>query len=298
MLTWRPVRGAIGWLDAPAPHSPAGDFCLSVAIRTIVLGAEQAGRRSATLGVGNGIVMDSDAAEEFAETQTKTRYLRAMDPGFTLFETMRVSHGRVRNLRQHLQRLRASAAALGFDFDEAAVQAALCTQLGTLNTKQSYRLRLDLQHNGSVGVQTSALDPLPPGPALLLLATAPVPAAEAALLKHKTSLRSTYDAAIRAAISHQAFDTIFQNAQGAVTEGARSSLLVKIDGRWWTPPLRSGVLAGVMRQRLLQRFPQIGERVLRLDEVMAAQQLVVCSALRGLQHAQWLRGPDGELLRV
>jgi para-aminobenzoate synthetase/4-amino-4-deoxychorismate lyase len=197
-----------------------------------------------------------------------------------------------------LHRLCASARSLGFAYDEAAVLDALPAQLRTLDTNQRYRLRLDLQHDGGVRVQTSVLDPLLPGPALLLLANATVPAPEAALLNHKTSLRGSYDAAIRAAISQQAFDVVFMNKRGEVTEGARSSLFVKVDDRWWTPALSSGVLAGVMRQRLLQRFPQIGERALTVDEVLAAQQLVVCSALRGLQHAQWLRGQNGEPLRV
>jgi para-aminobenzoate synthetase/4-amino-4-deoxychorismate lyase len=290
--------GAIGWLDAPTSQSPAGDFCLSVAIRTIVLGAQEAGRRTATLGVGNGIVIDSDAAEEFAETLAKTRYLRDMDPGFTLFETMRISCGRVRHLKQHMQRLCSSARALGFTFDEADARRALQAQLLSLNTNQSHRLRLDLQHDGQLRVQTSPLEPPAPGPALLLLATTPLPSPEAALLNHKTSLRSRYDDAIRKAISQQAFDTVFLNERAEVTEGARSSLLVKIDDRWWTPPLASGVLAGVMRQRLLQRFPQIGERVLSLEEVLSAQHLVVCSALRGLQRAQWFKDPKGKILRV
>jgi para-aminobenzoate synthetase/4-amino-4-deoxychorismate lyase len=157
---------------------------------------------------------------------------------------------------------------------------------------------LDLQHDGRIGLQTSLLIPQPAGLALLLLAAGPIPASESALLNHKTSLRSTYDAAIQKAIAHQAFDTIFLNGQAEVTEGARCSIFVKTDGRWWTPPLSSGVLAGVMRQRLLQRFPQICEKVLGLDDVKSAQQLVVCSALRGLQRAQWLRDLNGELLRV
>jgi para-aminobenzoate synthetase/4-amino-4-deoxychorismate lyase len=289
--------GAIGWLDKPTPQSRSGDFCLSVAIRTIVLGAEQSGRRPATLGVGNGIVMDSDGPDEFAETLAKTRYLRAMDPGFTLFETMLVSCGRLRHHTLHLQRLRSSALALGFTFDVAAVQQALSTHLRVLDTNRSYRLRLDLQHGGHVGVQTSPLEPLPPGPARLMLATHPVAANEAALSNHKTSLRSTYDAAIREAIRHQAFDAIFLNQRDEVTEGARCSLFVKLNGRWWTPPLACGALAGVMRQRLLHRFPHIGERVLSLGEVLSAPQLMVCSALRGLQTAQWAQNAKGEILR-
>jgi para-aminobenzoate synthetase/4-amino-4-deoxychorismate lyase len=118
------------------------------------------------------------------------------------------------------------------------------------------------------------------------------------LLNHKTSLRSAYDAAIQQAVANSAFDSVFVNARGEVTEGARSNLLVKLDGRWWTPALASGVLAGVLRQRLMQRCPQLKERVLGLDEVLAAQGLAVCSALRGLQRAQWLRGSDGSVLRL
>ena len=290
--------GAIGWLDTPTPQSPAGDFCLSVAIRTLVLGAEHAGRRPALLGVGNGIVMDSNASEEFAETRAKTRYLRDMDPGFSLFETMRVSRGRLRYLRQHLHRLRASALALGFALDEEAVRNALAAQLRKLDSNQSYRLRLDLRHDGRIEMQSSLLTPLPTGPAPLLLSASTLPAPEAALLNHKTSLRGSYDDAVRKAINHQAFDAIFLNEQSEVTEGARSSLFVKINGQWCTPPLASGVLAGVMRQRLLQRFPQIREKVLSLNEVTQAQQLLVCSALRGLQRAHWLKDANGDVLRI
>ncbi len=290
--------GAIGWVDAPTAGSPAGDFCLSVAIRTIVLGAEQSGRRAALLGVGNGIVMDSDAAEEFAEVQAKTRYLREMEPGLTLFETLRVQHGRAVRLPQHLQRLQASARALGFACDAATVANTLAAYLQTLDPAQSYRLRLDLQHNGDVRLQHSVLGARAVGPAGLVLSATPVPAQEAALLNHKTSLRSAYDAAIQKAIACEAFDAVFLNDRGEVCEGARSSLFVQLDGRWWTPPLRCGVLAAVMRQRLLQRHPQIGEKALGLDDVLSAQALVVCSSLRGLQRARWLRDAHGNVLRV
>jgi para-aminobenzoate synthetase/4-amino-4-deoxychorismate lyase len=139
---------------------------------------------------------------------------------------------------------------------------------------------------------------LPQGPARLVLSNANLPRTESALLNHKTSLRASYDAAIQAAIAHAAFDTIFLNDQGEVTEGARSSIFVKLDGRWRTPTLASGVLAGVMRQRLLRRFPVITEEAVSLDHVLSAQALVVCSALRGLQYAQWLRGADGHVVRV
>jgi para-aminobenzoate synthetase/4-amino-4-deoxychorismate lyase len=174
----------------------------------------------------------------------------------------------------------------------------MAAQLAALDSAQSYRLRLDLQHDGALRWTRTALTPLLPGPAQLLLASRPVPAAEAALLTHKTSLRSAYDAAIQQAMARKAFDAIFVNARGEVTEGARSNLLVKMEGHWYTPALACGVLPGVLRSRLLARCPAISERVLGLEDVLSAQDLRVCSALRGLQRAQWLTDAAGAVLRL
>jgi para-aminobenzoate synthetase / 4-amino-4-deoxychorismate lyase len=290
--------GAMGWIDAPSEASPAGDFCLSVGIRTLLLGPQAEGRRAATLGVGGGIVLDSEAGDEFAETQAKARFLTRMDPGFTLFETMRVSHGRVRHLAQHLQRLQRSAHSLGFQLDEAGLRRALAQQLQTLAPTQTWRLRLDLHHDGRMAWQHAALAPLPAGPALLVLSDSPLPPQEAALLNHKTSLRTAYDAAILKAIAHNAFDAVFVNECGEVSEGARSTLLVKLDGRWFTPPLASGVLSGVLRGRLLARYACLTEKKITLQELLSAQALCIGSALRGLQRAVCLQDAVGSVVRV
>ncbi len=290
--------GAMGWVDAPEGGAALGAFCLSVAIRTLQLGPVVQGRRAATLGVGGGIVLDSEAGDEFTETQSKTRFLTRMDPGFTLFETMRVSRGRVRHLVWHLQRLSASAKTLGFQLDETQLHAALARQLQALAEANTWRLRLDLHHDGSMGWQHAALAPLKPGPALLVLANAPVPPQEAALLNHKTSLRRAYDASIQQAAALGAFDALYLNAQGEITEGARSTVLVKLEGRWYTPPLSSGVLAGVLRGRLLACCPGIREQAIRLEQLLSAQDLRVGSALRGLQRAALLHDAQGAIVRV
>ena len=290
--------GAIGWVDAPQAGDAPGDFCLSVAIRTLLLGPQAHGLRPATLGVGGGIVLDSEAQDEFAETQAKARFLTRMDPGFTLFETLRISNGRVRHLAQHLQRLQASAQALGFQMDEATVRTALAQQVQALDVAQNWRLRLDLQHGGQLRWQHAAVAPLSAGAALLVLSSSPVPPQEAALLNHKTSLRRAYDAAIHKAMAHGAFDTLFLNAQGEVTEGARSTFFAKVNEQWYTPPLASGVLSGVLRERLLARCPGIVEKRLSLQDAQSAQELRIGSALRGLQSAAWLRDAQGKVVLV
>ena len=76
--------GAIGWLDAaPVKPTRCPDMALSVAIRTVTLGAPDAGSeglRPLVLGVGGGIVQDSVAADEYDETHWKARFLTALDP--------------------------------------------------------------------------------------------------------------------------------------------------------------------------------------------------------------------------
>ena len=71
------------------------------------------------------------------------------------------------------------------------------------------------------------------------------------LLRHKTTRRADYDRGWREAEAQGAFDTLFFNERGELTEGGRSNVFVKLEGRWWTPPIASGVLPGVMRGVLL-----------------------------------------------
>jgi para-aminobenzoate synthetase/4-amino-4-deoxychorismate lyase len=105
-------------------------------------------------------------------------------------------------------------------------------------------------------------------------------------LRHKTSVRQRYDAAWREAEKQGAFDMLFCNQRGELTEGGRSSVFVKLGGRWFTPPLDAGVLPGVMRAVLLNDPAwKASERTLTLADLRAAQEIVVCNALRGALRA-------------
>jgi para-aminobenzoate synthetase/4-amino-4-deoxychorismate lyase len=313
--------GAIGWLDAAdlsvdsdligAPsassvsdassHSSAsnpaydacGDFCLSVAIRTLTLDAQQreTGERPGSMGVGAGIVLDSVAADEYAECQLKARFLTDADPGFELFETMYATHeDGVRHLARHLARLAASAAWLGFRLDEAELRRRIDAQCEALSAGISHRMRLALAKSGSVQISAAALTPLTDSVVGVLLAPNHGFAATQAsdpLLHHKTTRRAEYDRGWRDAEARGAFDTLFFNERGELTEGGRSNVFVKLAGRWWTPPLSSGVLPGVMRGVLLEDSGlSADERVLTRTDVLNAEALLVCNALRGAVEAR------------
>ena len=78
--------GAIGWVDAPPDDARCGDFCLSVAIRTLTLGESHNGLTPARLGIGAGIVIDSEADAEYEECLLKARFLTGLDTGLPRFE--------------------------------------------------------------------------------------------------------------------------------------------------------------------------------------------------------------------
>lgn len=285
--------GAIGWIDAPAEGAAIGDFCLSVAIRTLTLGAQQKGLRPLRLGIGAGIVQDSIALDEFEECLLKARFLTALDPGFELFETMLATPGEgIRYLDRHLARLARSARVLGFRFDRDAAMQALREALPALAPGQPSRLRLALAHGGRIGITHSPLPPLPPGAVKLLIADQRLPNANP-LAAYKTTVRQHYDAGVRAAERAGAFDSLFFTEDGRLVEGGRSTVFARIDGRWWTPPVADGALPGVMRGVLIEdSIWEATERSLYREDLQAAQRLVVCNALRGVLPAQLVQQPQ------
>ncbi|WP_051155298.1 aminodeoxychorismate synthase component I [Noviherbaspirillum massiliense] len=275
--------GALGWFDAPRSGESLGAFCLSVPIRTLALQPPgNGGVRKGEMGVGAGIVHDSNAVAEYAECQLKAGFLTGLPAEFELFETMHATRENgCRHLELHLQRLRASAAYFGFACDEAQIRERLQQHCAALSLTKPFRLRLSLKQDGTCTMQSAPLAPLA-GPVRLLLAQEPTDAGDL-FLRHKTTVRANYDAAWREAEAQGAFDQLFCNADGELTEGGRSNLFVKLRGRWYTPPLSAGVLPGVMRAVLLADPGwQAEERRLTLDDLRAAEQVLVCNALRGV----------------
>ena len=261
--------GTVGWL------APGGDCRFNVAIRTLELEPNGRGR----LGIGGGIVIDSEPATEYAECLLKARFLTACDPGFELIETMRLENGGYPLLALHLERLAASARALGFVCDLRAVAAALAAQASE-HGEGIFRVRLTLAHGGRFKLGVA---PLPENSSSwsVVLADEQLDADDY-LLRHKTTARSRYDRALARLVERpEVFDAIFFNTRGEVCEGARSTVLVERDGVLLTPPLACGLLPGVMRRHLLESGRAI-EAVLTRAELLGASRLYVANALRGL----------------
>lgn len=279
--------GAIGWFDPPTLSNRIGDFCLSVPIRTLQLQAPDAlGLRQGRMGVGAGIVYDSVAQDEFKECQLKARFLTGYHPTFCLIETMFATRELgCRHLDYHLQRLQTSAEFFEFHFDATVITTALEKLCQQCEIGSAYRIKLTLQHDGKFELQRAPLLALQQ-PVKVLLSEDLCPLAPL-FIAHKTSQRAAYDQAWQDAERFGAFDRLFINQQGNITEGGRSSLFIRQGQQWWTPPLADGVLPGIMRRVFLEDPTiRVAEKSLRKEDLLAADEIVLCNALRGRLSAQ------------
>ncbi len=278
--------GAIACFDAPAREGALPGICMSVPIRTLVLAPPAAGVRAGVLGVGAGIVADSDADDEFEECRLKAGFLTGMAADFELVETLHATgDGGCRHLDRHLARLRQSAAYFGFRADLADVERGLRAAARALLRGPEWRLRLRLRADGSWSTESSTIEPTP-AVVEVLLDPRPVDSADL-FLRHKSNARSRLDEAWQAARARGAFDALLLNERGELTQGGRTNVFVRIAGQWVTPPLRCGVLPGVMRSVLLESGEwRAVERAVTREDLERAEALVVCNAPRGALRAR------------
>ncbi|MBR7800433.1 aminodeoxychorismate synthase component I [Undibacterium fentianense] len=281
--------GAIGWFDPPTRPGVIGDFCLSVPIRTLVLQpADEQDCRKAVMGVGAGIVFDSRAEEEFEECQLKAKFLTGLTPSFSLFETIYAKRDSgCRNLKRHLERLQKSATYFGFRFEKQKIETALLEHCRALPNDAEFRLKLTLNFQGEIQIQTASLAPI--DDIVSIRISRQICSIPAFFLAHKSTHRAVYDQAWQEAEQQNAFDSIFVNKAGFVTEGGRCNIFIRIGQDWITPPLSDGVLPGVMRAVLLDdRNFNAKEASFTLEQLKNADEILVCNALRGAMRARLL----------
>jgi len=276
--------GAIAWFD-PSSQAGLGDLGMSVVIRTLELEKNQ----HFQMGVGGGITIDSESADEWHECQTKAGFLYALQnqaEPIGLFETIRIEQGQACRLEMHLERITHSAKELKIKFDSNKARSLIQEACSPLDKQSIYRLRLDLSAEGLLSFKTAVIQDLQPGPILWasdLLATNTTMSSTDPLLGHKVTRRKFYDQAWLAAEKLGAFDALFINEQGFVTEGGRSNVFIKKDGQWLTPPLVSGCLPGVMRSLVLSdtKYQAVEQNITPAD-VLSAEEVIFTNALRGI----------------
>lgn len=263
--------GAVGLLE------PGGDCRFSVAIRTLVVD-QRSGR--ASYGVGGGIVWDSDVEEEWQEALTKSRILSTHRPDFRLLETMKFEPGvGIVRLEYHLARLRRSADYFGYEIPETIIRA----RLSETSFDEPRKIRLLLDEAGHLTLEDT---PLPESAAEVRLRVARTTVNSSdVFLFHKTSNRDVYEQA-RASVT-DCDDVLLFNERGELTETSIANLFLDMGGELLTPAVSCGLLAGTLRQEMLDTG-QAREAILTLEDLGRCQRVLVGNSLRGLRQAKLL----------
>lgn len=192
---------------------------------------------------------------------------RSGAPGLRLIETLLWDGAAFPRLALHMQRLTASAQALGW----AAPQRVEAALSGLPQAPRRVRLTVDAQGQAEV-----TLAPLPPGKPLWRVRLHPERLSSAEpWLRIKSTERVFYDRA-RAALPEDQDEWIFANERGEICEGTITNLFFNRGQGLRTPPLACGCLPGVLRAELA-----VPEEVLRVEDLGRAR-LFLGNALRGL----------------
>lgn len=232
------------------------------------------------MGVGGGIVIDSDSEEEYRECLLKAKFLTERYKPFHLIETI-LWDRKYRLLEEHLKRMRRSAEYFDFAFDRGKVTGQLKNTKKKFKKHRSYRARLLLSKEGDITVEASeierngkrAAEPV----AISKFRTAP----DNPFLYHKTTNRDLYGAEYRRCRAKGYFDVLFLNTKGEVTEGAITNIVIKKNGEYYTPPVSSGLLPGIFRSHLLKNR-RVKEKAIFLNDLLNADKVFLCNSVRGL----------------
>jgi para-aminobenzoate synthetase/4-amino-4-deoxychorismate lyase len=209
----------------------------------------------------------------------------AIAPGAALLETLLwTPETGYFLLKRHMDRLGASAAALGYTFAEERVVTELRAVVAGTG-KTAVRVRLLLDRDGSARIECRPLD-ASATPSFLRVAWAPEPVdSQDPRLRHKTTDRAPYARA--RAVHPDADDVIMYNTSGEATESTIANLVVERDGRWVTPPLHCGLLAGTFRAELLARG-EIEEETVPVAALRSIDKFWLINSVRRWMPATWL----------
>ncbi|MDA3970766.1 MAG: aminodeoxychorismate synthase component I [Desulfobulbaceae bacterium] len=272
--------GAIGF------WGPDGSAKFNVPIRTLVLNGQQG-----EMGIGSGIVADSDPENEWQECLLKGKFLTHPRPAFELIETLLwLPESGYQLLQLHLQRVQESAAYFNFSYSEADYYATLQQAAEKLSKPSKVRILLDREGATTMqitdGPPAAIFKPQPApdsSPGRVCFAARTVSSNDP-FLYHKTTNRDCYNNTLAKAVNAGFNDALFCNEKGELSEGCISTIFLRKDKVLLTPPVHAGVLPGVLRQYLLNEFPeQVKIQTLHKDDVLdPTTTLYIGNSVRGL----------------
>ncbi|VEP14823.1 Aminodeoxychorismate synthase, component I [Hyella patelloides LEGE 07179] len=260
--------------------TPENQAQFNVAIRTVLIDKKA---HRAEYGVGGGIVWDSVSVSEYEECQIKARVLLNKNQNFELLETILwTPHEGYFLLDYHLQRLQDTALYFKFTVNLVAIDKQLLEFTNSLQD-QPYKVRLMVNQKGNITIKAIPFTPDHPSKTVnLAIAKRPIDLHNP-FFYHKTTNRSFYNNIRHKYPNYD--DVLLWNERQEITETCIANIVVKRDGKLFTPPVNSGLLAGTFRAYLLEK-QEIKEAIIKLKDLPECEAIYLINSVRKWQTAK------------
>ena len=246
----------------------------NVPIRTISISKSGKGE----IGLGSGVVWDSDPEEEYKETLLKSDFIIKPDHYFELFESILIENGKPFLLEEHLQRLKESADYFLFNYDYEKVKDTILSVAESVDISRCYKLKINLDKWGKVTSQNSIIEKNRDNVRIII-------SEERINSKNKyqyfkTTNRKLYDYELQKFKNEDFYDVIFLNEKDEISEGSFTNIFIKLNNKWLTPKIKCGILNGVYRQYLLNDKTTYSESILKLDNLRNVENIIITNSVR------------------
>ncbi len=265
--------GSIGFWG---PHSQSQ---FNVAIRTTLFDLNT---KQAKYGVGGGVLWDSNSEDEWCESQVKAKILKKDFINFELFETLLWEWDKgFFLLEEHLNRLYESSQYFQFlcDVDEIRDKLLLLVKKLTLENKiyVAYKIKINLNVDGFIKITHQKWDMIQNLNYHVVLAVTKPVNSQNHFLYHKTTIRKAYDEAMSSYSSYN--DVLLINERSEITESSIANFIIRLGGEDFTPPIKSGLLNGVHRQKLLLDG-KLKEKVISIEDLKNCEDAYLVNSIR------------------
>jgi branched-subunit amino acid aminotransferase/4-amino-4-deoxychorismate lyase len=208
------------------------------------------------------------------------------------FTSARAVGGRVCWVERHVRRLTRDALCLGLPAPDPTLCRRLLEELAAPSrVRGDLKVRVEAHADAKLGVRLrgAATELDPDRPAWRAVAgTHPGPSPTSAV---KSTDRAIYDVAIANARAAGADEALLFDAAGLIVEGARTNVIVhRAEGLLVTPPLARGGQAGIAREILLEKVPELCEDDVSVFDLRRAREVIAVNAVRGARAITWFDG--------
>lgn len=249
----------------------------NVAIRTLVIDKKT---NKGEIGLGSGIVWDSEPTKEFEEVKLKSKFLTSPQKHFEIFETVLVENCKCVFLEEHLERMKLTAEFFLFKFNEKNILKQIKKSLDTVNDENKYKLKIKLNKYGKISTDIKEL--LDSSTKIKVIISKSRVRSDDKFQFFKTTNRILYDNELKYYSKQGFFEVIYFNEKNELAEGSFTNIFIKKNNKTITPDLSAGILNGIYRSHFIKLNPEVKETKLSFEDLIKADEVFLTNSVRGV----------------